>query len=333
MRKTTTYAVFLSLACGPSACTKASGFLSAFQSGNGREAPAGQVASGPDPAPASKLGKEQVQDQLKGLVVTPGLSSDDAQAPPGGDFLVCDREKATADEAKLIGGALSVRYEASTEGCVRSWYKDQPFELTSVVGFASFTYKLQCPDQAVTAAIDVKSLKAAEFYRHQTFDFNGVEEAKCLAKTGRKAAYQLTTTKAQAVEGKDPADASKTSKLSSKTVFEVSSAEHGPCGVVQEPAGAVTVKDCVYRSSQRVEGSYSFRPADSFDAVTTATAHDLRAKPGDRFYSSGTLALTVNNWHGEATFKNGAEAPVAELSDGRQTVRFRLNGEFTNEVP
>ncbi len=321
--------ILLVVTFGPAACTKGGSFMSVFGGGKPPK-PDGDGLLSAEAGSLPKLSRVDLADQLKGIAVMPSAAGENGKGEPGGDYLLCAAEQTMADTARVDGETLEVSYEANADACPSALPTKADTALAGGTGFVTFTYALACKGAA--AGLVLKGFKAAAFFRHQSFNFDGAAEKRCLDAAAGKGGYRLKTVKSYGYDVKDMGRNKVTGRVEVKTSLEASTPDQGFCAVEREPGGAITVKHCVYRSAVRLENHPEGGAPSTLEAVTVATAHDLRSKPGDRYYSSGTMDLVINNWRGRAEFRNGAEPPVAELSDGREVLKFKMNGEFTDEA-
>jgi hypothetical protein len=281
------------------------------------------------PAPTS-LSKAQLVEQLRGLDVR--LAAEDGAAVKK-VFMLCERERPRIDAVALVGDRLQVDYEAEADGCPATWYKDAPGDVSHGTGYASFHYQLLCGGVDAGGQAAIHAAKSDAFVAAQTFHADGAVEAACLKAGGGKTQFRIEAVRSYGMDVADREDPKRTATYANKDSFTALQADGQPCAVEQGSDGAVTIHACVYTSRLERDESYSFKTRERLNVVMEATAQDLVAKPGERFYASGTLELHVNGWRGQIVFKDGARPPEAELSDGKQTVRVRMNGAFTEAVP
>lgn len=292
-----------------------------------KRAPASAVKS--VGAGLTPLTKEQVLEQLRGIDVEPAAAAEaSASTKP---FLLCDLEVASHDSVVSEGEFLRVNYQANGEDCPRSWYQQAPARLENAKGSARFEFELWCPGSA--AVVKNKSLKAGDFFAHQSFDATGQAEAACLQQNDGKSRFLLRTVRSYSMDILDNQDPSRKASYTYKSTLEADNGSGGGCEVRRADAGGSTITQCSYRSLVEQGEHYSFRAAEQLRIQTVAVAHHLEAKPGARFYVAGRIELNINNWRGILFFRNGDTAPEIELSDGRTILRARVNGAFTEALP
>jgi hypothetical protein len=306
--------VLAALALLPTACTK-TGFMS-FVKQDAEEAPPSQLPP---------LSLEQLLDQLKGLDLRVGeLDGAESSAKP---FMLCEAEEAQEDAVKLDGDELRVRYRAAADACPAAWYKEAPGQVQHGTGLATYDYQLSCPGGDPARA---SGLRAGDFFAYQTFHASGPAESACLDKGGGKARFKLSAVRSYGMDVIDRQDDTRRATMSYKTTFTASREGGAPCEAVRGSDGAVTIADCTYTRRLEQDDTYTFKASERLAVLLTARLRQAVAKPGVRFYASGTMDLDVNGWRG--TVQLAGAAPEATLSNGQDSVRVRINGAFTERL-
>jgi hypothetical protein len=301
-------------------CTK-TGFMSFVKSEPEPE------ASGAESLPP--LTPEQLVDQLKGLDLRVGEL--DGVATSARPFMLCDQEQVQDDVVRLDGGRLVVRYSAAADACPSQWYKEAPGDVQHGTGLATYDYELGCPG----AASDLASgLRAGVFFAYQTFHASGRAEAACLGAGGGQTRFKLSAVRSYGMDVIDRQDDTRRATMRFKSTVTAAQTDGSPCEARRDGVGTVTIADCTYATRTEQDDSFTFKDAERTRVQMTARLREAVAKPGERFYAGGTIELGVNGWHGTLQLGgNGGGAPVVSLTDGKESVRVRLNGAFTERLP
>ncbi len=310
---------------GLTACTRSEGFLEFLKQkvrGDGSKS-SPKDAEGPTP-----LDKAGLLEQLKGIAVSPlGNASGGAAL----EHMICEGERAHKNAVSGKDGKLRVAYEADAEACVGDKYKaavTKGAKLTGGVGLATFSYTVDCPGIASDV---VAKWKPSGFFNAETFRFDGPEK-DCLSLGGGKSAFELDAAVSSGVDAQDPRDTKKTARFDAKRSLSIHAPGGGPCRVEVTGKAHMVRGECLHIATSRNTAKYSFAEPTLTHVVVKVVLKDVSATIGEQFYDVGSMDLDVNGWKGKVRFSDGKAPPVVELTDGREVVRVKLNGEFTGEA-
>jgi hypothetical protein len=272
----------------------------------------------PDEA-ATDLAKDELAQQLGNL----GLGLEAPQGAKDQAYLLCADEIPTAAQVGAADGVMRVRYAADAGKCPAHWTKE---ELAASSGRGRYMFDLWCDEGPAKAAA---GLPATRLLR-ETFVANGELETACMDAAGGKGRYRVASSRRYEMSFKKAS----LPVVTSASTLHVDRGDGEPCEIAHPAKGAYVIAACRY-DLRSIEDYASPADGKAKHVVLKAAmaAHNLVAQAGDRFYSGGTIDLTLNNWKGTIEFKNGAVAPEAELSNGRDVVRVRINGNSTELLP
>lgn len=231
-----------------------------------------------------KLSQAEMGEALRQIDTSLAPAIGTAEPIVAGPYFFCPTERRVNEQVRVHEGTVEASVDVDDSPCGRG---DQ----------AVFRFRMQCPGEPDVAISDTT---VEQFAHHSGFNFTGAWEKRCLMRGEGKASFTQST---------------RVTTKERQQTYSIARVGGEPCNVSRMGDGPVTIHDCSFKARRESGG----------DVVELqATAENLVGHPNDRYYRSGTLHIVLNDWSGKVVFSDGSAPPVAQLSNGTETMNLTL---------